>query len=47
MRKIMFGVSIVMVVLGIFAAIYLRQPTGYALAAAAAVAFAFFFIKGK
>jgi len=47
MRKIMYGVSILAFALGIFAAIYFRQPTGYALAAAAAIAFAYYFIKGK
>jgi len=47
MRKIMYGVTILMFALGIFAAIYFRQPTGYALAAAAAFAFAYFFIRGK
>ena len=47
MRKIMYGVSIIVFALGIFAAIYFRQPTGYALAAAAAFAFAYFFIRGK
>lgn len=47
MRKIVYGVMIIMFALGIFAAIYFRQPTGYALAAAAAGAFAYFFIKGN
>ena len=47
MRKIMFGVTILAFALGIFAAIYFRQPTGYALAAAATIAFAYFFIRGK
>lgn len=47
MRKIMYGVSILVFALGIFAAIYFRQPAGYGLAAAAAIAFAYFFIKGK
>ena len=47
MRKIIYGVSILMFALGIFAAIYFRQPTGYVLAVAAAGAFAYFFIKGN
>ena len=47
MRKIIYGVTILMFALGIFAAIYFRQPTGFALAAAAAFAFAYFFIRGK
>ena len=36
-----------MFALGIFAAIYFRQPAGYVLAVAAAGAFAYFFIKGN
>jgi len=47
MRKIIYGVTILMFALGIFAAIYFRQPTGYVLAVAAAGAFAYFFIKGN
>ena len=47
MRKIMYGVSILVFALGIFAAIYFRQPAGYVLSVAAASAFAYYFIKGK
>lgn len=47
MRKIMYGVTILVFALSIFAVIYFRQPTGYVLAVAAAGAFAYFFIKGN
>lgn len=47
MRKIICSVLIVTLLIGVFAALYLRQPTGCYVAGAAGLAFAYFFIKGK
>lgn len=47
MQKVIYCVLIITILIGIFAAIYLRQPTGFYVAGAATLAFAYFFIKGK
>jgi hypothetical protein len=45
--KIICSVLIVTLLIGVFAALYLRQPTGFYVAGAAGLAFAYFFIKVK
>lgn len=46
-REVICSVLIVTLLIGIFAALYLRQPTGFYVAGAAGLAFAYFVIKGK
>lgn len=47
MQKVIYCVLIITLLIGIFAAIYLRQPTGFFVAGSAILAFAYVFIKGK
>ena len=47
MRSIICSVLIVTLLIGVFAALYLRQPTGFYVAGAAGLAFAYFFFFFK
>ena len=47
MRKIIYVALILGFLVGAFFAIYLRQPTGFAVMAATALAFAYTVMRGK
>ncbi len=47
MRKLVYVALIAIFLVGIFAALYLRQIYGFAVAGAAVLAFTYIFIRGK
>lgn len=46
-NKVLYFVFLVVAALGLFAALYTRQPYGFAVAAAGVLGFAYFFIRGE